>query len=415
VQFMDGTTNIGNPMNVFFSNSVSITTTTLAVGSHPLAVKFIPRPSLVNVKGSTSNTVDFVVNGGTAVATTTALVVTPNSPANADTQETLTATVTPPAAGSVQFLDGTTSIGTPVTVSGGTASTTTTLVPGSHSLTAVFTSTDPAFTGSISPPVTYVVNNPAGAQDTTTTLTASPVGPVDPGTAVTLNAALTPGGAAGTVQFLDGTTTIGGPVTVAGGTASTTTSTLTAGSHQLTAEFTPDNPAAFNASTSPAVTLVVNTPTVAMATRTVLVVTPASPVAANTVETLKATLTPSATAGSVQFKDRTTAIGNPVPVTNGSASTTTTLASGTHSLTAVFTPTDPAAFKPSKSRAVSLRVNGPGGGQPLDQAIAKVVTDLKGAIQRQPSLQPFLQPIIQFLQFFIQFVHSGQLLHVGPR
>jgi hypothetical protein len=61
--------------------------------------------------------------------------------------ETLTATVSSTVAGSVQFEDGGADIGTPVIVSGGVASATTTLLPEIHRLNAVFTSTDPAFTG----------------------------------------------------------------------------------------------------------------------------------------------------------------------------------------------------------------------------------------------------------------------------
>jgi len=94
---------------------------------------------------------------------------------------------------------------------------------------------------------------------TSTTLTVSPASPVAQGTLVTLTAAVTPAEASGTVQFKDGTTNIGNPVTVTNGTASGTTSALAAGSHQLTAVFTPTDPAAFSPSTSPAVPLIVTT------------------------------------------------------------------------------------------------------------------------------------------------------------
>jgi hypothetical protein len=59
---------------------------------------------------------------------------------------------------------------------------------------------------------------------------------------------------------------------------------------------------------------------------------------------------PFTAAGTVQFKDGTTDIGAPVPVSFGSAFVlTSTLAKGDHTLTAVFTPTDSAAFGPSTS------------------------------------------------------------------
>ena len=57
--------------------------------------------------------------------------------------------------------------------------------------------------------------------------------------------------------------------------------------------------------------------------------------------------------GTVQFKDGTTVLGAPVPVTAGFAFLhTSALTTGTHTLTAVFTPTNPAAFGPSTSPPV---------------------------------------------------------------
>ncbi len=96
---------------------------------------------------------------------------------------------------------------------------------------------------------------------TSTALTTSPASPIAQGTRVALTATVTPAAATGTVQFKDGTTNIGNPVTVTNGTASSTTSRLTVGSHQLTAVFTPTDPAAYSPSTLPAVTFVVTAPT----------------------------------------------------------------------------------------------------------------------------------------------------------
>jgi hypothetical protein len=90
---------------------------------------------------------------------------------------------------------------------------------------------------------------------TTTRLTTSPPSPIRQGDRATLTATVTPATAAGTVQFKDGTTNLGNPVTLNNGTASGTTSTLAVGSHRLTAVFTPADPANFGPSTSPAVRL----------------------------------------------------------------------------------------------------------------------------------------------------------------
>jgi hypothetical protein len=74
-------------------------------------------------------------------------------------------------------------------------------------------------------------------------------------------------------------------------------------------------------------------------------------------EFLIARVSPFNAAGTVQFIDGTTPLGGPVPVFAGFALTVTTLPKGTHSLTAVFTPTDPAAFAQSTSSPVPLTVN----------------------------------------------------------
>jgi hypothetical protein len=69
---------------------------------------------------------------------------------------------------------------------------------------------------------------------------------------------------------------------------------------------------------------------------------------------LTATITPSTAAGSVQFTNGTTPLGNPVRVAGGTASITPTLPVGIHLLTAVFTP-DPnsvAFFTRSRSNTV---------------------------------------------------------------
>jgi hypothetical protein len=192
--------------------------------------------------------------------TTTTLAVTPGSPVASGSPVSLTATVSPTAAGSVQFMDGANAVGTPVTVANGVATlSTSTLAVGAHSLSAVFTSTDPNFTNSTSGATAYTVS-PAGVPGTQTSLAVTPSGAVTPGSAVTLTSTTTPAGAAGTVTFLDGSTPLGAPVTVTGGTATATVTTLAQGDHQLTASFTPADPTAFAASVSTAVPVTVSAP-----------------------------------------------------------------------------------------------------------------------------------------------------------
>ena len=116
-----------------------------------------------------------------AVTTTTSLSASKTNPASGE-QITLTATVTAQdtagndAVGAVEFFDGATSLGTPVPVSGGTAtmpfSSTTT---GGHSLTAKFEPTDPnAFAGSTSDPVTVTVGGGGGGNTETINVNIQP-------------------------------------------------------------------------------------------------------------------------------------------------------------------------------------------------------------------------------------------------
>src|SRR6185369_3508229 len=74
------------------------------------------------------------------------------------------------------------------------------------------------------------------ASTTAVTTTGSPANPGDP---VTFAATVTPALAAagGTVQFMDGTTALGTPIALAGGTASFTTASLELGLHAISAVY----------------------------------------------------------------------------------------------------------------------------------------------------------------------------------
>jgi hypothetical protein len=118
--------------------------------------------------------------------TATALSASPASGAKAGDAVTLTATVTPSTAGTVQFLDGASALGSAVTVSAGKAHKTVTLTSARvHSLSAQFTPSDPgAFAGS-SGSLNYTVGK--ATSTTTGTLPAS----TGYGTAWTLHATVT--------------------------------------------------------------------------------------------------------------------------------------------------------------------------------------------------------------------------------
>ena len=267
----------------------------------------------------------------TTIPTATTLAATPSGSQPYGTNVTLTATVTAGVAGTVQFENGTTAIGDPVTVSGGTASTSTTTLPvGDDTLNAVFSPTaGNGYAGSTGS-TTYTIT----ALASTTSLAATPASPQFAGTSVTLTATVT-AGATGTVQFENGTSAIGDPVAVSGGTASISTTTLPAGTDTLNAVFSPTTGNGYTGSTG----TTTYTVTPLTLTTTSLVATPTSPQPYGTSVTLTATVTSGVT-GTVQFENGTSAIGDPVTVSGGTASiSTTSLPAGTDTLNAVFSPT----------------------------------------------------------------------------
>ncbi|HYW37531.1 MAG TPA: choice-of-anchor tandem repeat GloVer-containing protein [Terriglobales bacterium] len=186
--------------------------------------------------GSNGYGVVFKVNVPAAWTTTT-LTPSPNPSAYGEAV-TLTALVTsslgaPPDGETVSFMKGTTVLATE-TLSGGSASfTTSKLKVGTNSITAVYGG-DSNFGGSTSKAVSQVVS-----KATTTTALASSLNPSKVGQSVTFTATVTPqfsGTPTGTVTFYDGTTALK-TVGLSGGAAKFTTKTLTSGTHNLTATY----------------------------------------------------------------------------------------------------------------------------------------------------------------------------------
>jgi hypothetical protein len=201
----------------------------------------------------------------------------------------------------------------------------------------------------------YQSTDPNQQFDTTTTLAATPPSPQDAGTSVTLTATVTTtpaGTATGTVQFFDGGNPLGGAQPVTGGAATLSTSALTAGDHSLTAAFTGSSASVHN-STSAAVSYHINA-TPATPTTTSLVVNPTTADNLTNV-TLSATVAPNTAAGSVEFLDGATTVGT-APASGGAASLQRTYAAGPHSFSAVFHPTNTAAFTSSTSDTLPYTV-----------------------------------------------------------
>jgi hypothetical protein len=145
--------------------------------------------------------------------------------------------------GTVSFYDGATLLGGPITLAGETASfTTSTLPAGSNSITAEY-SGDSNFQQATSTPLNETVNQTAGTKTTPSvqlTASANPAALMNP-TTLTATVSSSTGTPTGTVSFYDGATLLGGPITLSGGTATFTTSTLPAGTNSITAVYSGDS------------------------------------------------------------------------------------------------------------------------------------------------------------------------------
>jgi hypothetical protein len=198
------------------------------------------------------------------------------------------------------------------------------------------------------------------AVTTTTTLTMAPTAATAVAPASrTLTAAVTGAGAAGTVAFFNGATSLG-TRTLTSGSASLALSNIGVGSYSYHAVFTPTSPAKFTSSSSGNRALTVTAPPPApgqVLTTTALRMSPSTATAqAPAVRILTAAVKGAGAAGTVKFFNGVTPVGTST-VTAGSASLTLNrIGVGTYSFHAVFTPTSPALFTSSISANVALKV-----------------------------------------------------------
>jgi O-glycosyl hydrolase len=345
VAFLDGTTPL-LPTATLSGGVASITLSSLAVGTHSITANYGGNTGFT-ASASTPVTVTIIAP---AVATTTVVSASPN-PASAGAPIVLSATTTATAGtatGTVTFFDGTTSLGSGVLNGSGVATlSVSTLAVGSHSITASYAGAG-SFTASASAAVPLVIS----AVTTTTSLTALP-NPAAPGANVVLTATTTAasGTATGTVTFFDGATSLGTGVLNGSGVATLSVSTLAVGSHSITASYA--GVTGFTASTSPAVPLVIS----AITTTTTLTVSPnPASAGANVVLTATTTAASGTAAGTVTFYDGATSLGTGALNGSGVATlTVSTLAGGSHSLTASYAASG--NFGASTSAAVALVIN----------------------------------------------------------
>jgi hypothetical protein len=319
------------------------TGTAVAMGtSCSLGIEFAPTTVGANVTGTlkinsdAANTPTVVNVSGPALSvnpTTTTVNPSPN-PSLVGGTVTFTATVNGGGAsltGAVTILDGSATVCTANVNSNGVAvCSSSTLTLGSHSITASYAG-DASDAASVSPAVTLVVQ-----QLTTIALTAAP-SPTVVTSNVTLTATVTaPSGTpAGNLVFYDGTTAIGSSAINTSGVATFSTTSLSAGTHSLTAQYAglPPDPDAGAMSN-------VFSEVIQQATTTTTISSSAPTAPVGTTITFTSTVTNNigtVPAGSVQFTDGATVLGSGTVGTTGIASISiSTLTPGTHNIVATY-------------------------------------------------------------------------------
>ena len=250
VQFFDGSTSLAVPV-AMTGNIATFTTSTLAVGPHSITAAY--KGDGFNSPSTSPVLSEFVSKNA---PTTTALAASVNAILIGQSV-TFTATVTGSSpTGSIQFMDGITNLGGPVALTSGTASlTTSALTVGTHPMTAVY-SGDTTNAPSTSAAISEVVSLNA-----TATIVTTSINPAVAGQSITFTAIATGKNPTGLVLFLDGSTPLFDPLApgngvttstppslapnsratlLSNGQASTTLSTLSVGTHSITAVYLGD-------------------------------------------------------------------------------------------------------------------------------------------------------------------------------
>ena len=329
VVFTDRNTQLATvPLNTATS-SASYTTSSLSAGSHLITATFQGTGGYANGSANLNQ----VIN---SLPTTTAVSLTPAT-LYALGPVTITASVTGPggvSAGTVNFTANGSNIGTAAVNSAGVATVSYAFsTPGMESVVATYSGSG-NFGSSTSPPIpaSVLINTSA------ISLTASP-NPALAFQSTTVAAHVTsPSGApfgakaSGSVTFYDGATNLGTEALDSRSIATIAVDTFQAGPHSLTAVYA--GGVAFAASTSRALTLTLNpSPT----TTTVSAIP--NPAALGSPITFTATvsaLTTPAT-GTVTFFDGEKMLGaNSLDAKGNTAFTTSSLALGTHTITASY-------------------------------------------------------------------------------
>ena len=242
VQFKVDGADFGTPVplisstgNTSVATSSSTSTLSVAGSPHVITAEYSPTGAFNASTGTLNQTAN-------KANTSTSLTSSAN-PSKFGQSVTFTATVTATApgtgtpAGSVEFFDGATSLGTSTLNGSGQATlSTSTLTVGTHGITATYLGNS-NYNESTSSAVNQVVQK----ADTSTSVTSS-ANQSKFGQSVTFTATVTataPGTGipAGSVEFFDGATSLGTSTLNGSGQATFATSTLTVGTHGITATY----------------------------------------------------------------------------------------------------------------------------------------------------------------------------------
>ncbi len=232
VEFTEGATDLGTG-TLNGAGQATVQVSNLSLGSNTITATYSGDSNFATSFGTT----DQVVNPPVLTATTTTVSGNPN-PSALNQTVTFTAAVSSASGtptGTVDFTEGATNLGTGALNGAGQATIkVSTLALGSNTITATYSGDTNFATSTASTPQT--VRSLSAA--TSTSLSVSP-NPATPGQTVTFTATVTStaGTPTGLVEFSEGTTDFGTATLNSSGQASLQVSTLTLGSHNITATY----------------------------------------------------------------------------------------------------------------------------------------------------------------------------------
>ncbi|WP_158793450.1 Ig-like domain repeat protein [Granulicella sp. L60] len=282
------------------------------------------------------------------VANTSVSLASSGNPATFGTALTFTSTVTGTGGsvtGSVTFMDGTSILGKAGVNNSGTATlTTTTLAPGQHTITAVYSGD-----ANNQPNTSFALQQQV--QQTTISTIVSSANPTQTLTSIVLSCTVSNGGAqraTGSVTFTDGSTLLGTAALDVNGVATISLPSLAAGQHNVVASYSGDV-ADFPSNSAPFTQVVQLRPTTDVLTATTTSLTDGKQLTLISVVRWSGPVTPT---GTVNFTVGNTIIGT-APVDNIGVATLTIVLDPS-AATAVSNYSGDSVYAPSSSPATAI-------------------------------------------------------------